>query len=119
MRYTVFVLSIVAATAGCATIQAAGTRSTESMLSAAGFHMEPADTPEAFADLQALPARRVVPQAQDGKTSYVYADPSVCHCRYVGGEPEYQQYRQLLLQDDIAAQESAAGLTWGPWPWWR
>ena len=122
MRYPLFVPLIVAAAAGCATMQAAGTRSTEEVLSAAGFHVEAADTPEKLADLQTLPARQVLSQTHDGKPSYVYRDPSVCHCLYVGGEPEYQQYQRLRLQKDIADEEASAALNrgaWGPWPWWR
>ena len=117
MRYAVFVSFIVAAAAGCATLQAAGTRSTEEVLSAAGFHMEAADTPEKVADLQLPPARQVLPQTRDGKTVYVYRDPRVCHCLYVGGEPEYQQYQKLRLQKDIADEESAAALNWGRGGW--
>jgi hypothetical protein len=113
MRYAVLVALIVAATAGCATLQAAGTRSTEEVLSAAGFHIEAADTPEKLADLQLPPARRVLPQSRDGKTSYVYRDPRVCHCVYVGGEAEYQKYQQLRLQKDIADEESSRALNWG------
>jgi len=117
MRYAWLVPLIVAAAAGCATMQAAGTRSTEQILSAAGFHREGADTPEKLADLQTAPARQVLPQTRDGKTAYVYRDPSGCHCLYVGGEPEYQQYQKLRLQRDIADEESNAALRapWGGW----
>ncbi|PYM17592.1 MAG: hypothetical protein DMD78_29630 [Candidatus Rokuibacteriota bacterium] len=120
MRYALFVPLIVATAAGCATMQAAGTRSTEQILSAAGFHMEAADTPEKLADLQTAPARQVLPQTRDGKTAYVYRDPNGCHCLYVGGEPEYQQYQKLRLQKDIADEESNAALTqgWAPWGGW-
>jgi len=113
MRYALLASLVVAATAGCATLQASGTRSTEEVLGAAGFHMEAADTPEKLADLQVPPARQVLAQTRDGKTSYVYRDPRVCHCLYVGGEPEYQKYQQLQLQKDIADEESNAALNWG------
>jgi hypothetical protein len=127
MKHVLFVALIVAAAAGCATLQSAGTRSTEELLSAAGFHAEPADTPEKLADLQTPPARQVLPQTRDGKQSYVYRDPKVCQCLYVGGEPEYQQYQRLQLQQQIADEEASASLnwgwggwgTWGPWGPWR
>ena len=125
MRCVLLISLIVAAVAGCATLQAAGARSTEEVLSAAGFHVEAADTPEKLADLQTPPARQVVPETHDGKTSYVYRDPSVCHCLYVGGEPEYQQYQRLQLRKGIADEESDAALNywgWGPdggWNVWR
>jgi hypothetical protein len=117
MRYALLISLISVAAAGCATLQAAGTRSTEQVLSAAGFHIEPADTPDRIAELQTLPARQVVALTRDGKTSYVYRDPSVCHCLYVGGAPEYQQYQKLRLQKDIADEESNPALNWGWGPW--
>jgi hypothetical protein len=95
MRHAWLVSLIVAAAAGCAAWQAAETPSTEEFLSAAGFHPEAVDTAEKLADVQALPARQLLPQIRDGKTSCVYRDPSVCHCLYVGGEAEYQRYQQL------------------------
>jgi len=121
MRYFVFIAVIAATAAGCATMRAAATRSTEEMLAAAGFHMEAADTPEKLAELQALPPRRVRPQTRDGQPAWVYPDPNVCHCLYVGGDGEYQAYERLRLQQDIADQESSAAMNWGywtPWPWW-
>ena len=120
MKYAWLIPLISVAAAGCATLQAAGTRSTEQVLSAAGFHLETADTPEKLAELQTLPARQVLPQTRDGKASYVYRDPSVCHCLYVGGEPEYQQYEKLRLQKDIADEEADATLShgWNSWGGW-
>ena len=117
MRYALLISLVIVAAAGCATLQAAGTRSTEQVLSAAGFHIETADTPATVAELQTLPARQVLPQTRDGKTSYVYRDPTVCDCLYVGGEPEYQQYQKLRLQKDIADEESNPALNWGWGPW--
>jgi len=120
MKYAWLMSLVIVAAGGCATLQAAGTRSTERVLSAAGFHIETADTPEKVAELQRLPARQVLPQTRDGRTSYVYRDPTVCDCLYVGGEPEYQQYQKLRLQKDIADEESNAALTqgWAPWGGW-
>ena len=121
MKPMLFVALIVAAAAGCATLQSAETRSTEEVLSAAGFHVEPADTPEKLADLQTPPARKVLPQTRDGKLSYVYRDPTVCQCLYLGGEPEYQQYERLRVQQEIADEQSSAALSWGWGGWgpWR
>ena len=81
MRYALLVPLIASAVAGCATLQAAGTRSTEEVLSAAGFHVEAADTPEKLVDLQTPPARQVLADTHDGKTSYLYRDPSPTRSR--------------------------------------
>jgi hypothetical protein len=54
------------------------------------------------------------------KATYVYPDPAVCHCLYVGGEPEYQQYERLRVQKDFADERArAATWGWGPrgWGW--
>ena len=120
-RYGSFVPVLVVAVAGCATLQAPGTRSTEALLSAAGFRVEPADTPEELARLRALPARRIVPEEHGGTTAYVYSDPRLCRCLYVGGETEYQQYERLRLQQDGGEDASPSAMDhapWGTWPWW-
>jgi hypothetical protein len=106
MRHAVFVLLIVAGAAGCATMRAAATRSTEEMLSTAGFRRVPADTPETLADLHGLRPRQIVPAVRDGQTTYVYADPEVCKCLYVGTEAQYQDYQRRRRQKHIADEEA-------------
>ena len=108
MKSIALVLLVVAGAAGCATLQAAGVRSTEAMLTTAGFHVEPADTPDKKADLQQPPARALVRQTQDNQALYVYRDPTVCNCRYVGGEPEYQRYQKLRVEQEIAENKARA-----------
>ena len=108
---------------GCATLQAAATRSTEEMLSAAGFSVEAADTAPVPVDGRTPPARQLLREVRDGKTVYVYRDPQVCGCLYVGGEPEYQQYQRLRLQKEVAETRSPDpnggwGWGWGPWGGW-
>lgn len=112
MRYAAFVVLILAT--GCATLQATATRSSEQMLAAAGFHMQVPDTPEGVAELQSLPARQLLRRPQNGAVSYVFADPVGCHCLYVGGEREYQEYQRLRLKNDLADDDSKD--CWG-WPW--
>src|SRR5258708_7129874 len=107
MRKALFGSMIAAAIlTGCATLQAASTRSAEEMLSAAGFRVEAADTSPGPAGVRTAPAWQLLREVRDGKTVYVYRDPQVCSCRYVGGEPEYQQYQRLRLQKDIAEDRS-------------
>lgn len=118
MRGAMF-LALVAA-AGCATVRAAGIRSTEQMLSIAGFRMTAADTPEAVVQLGSLPPGRVTVQTNNGQTSYVYADPEVCKCLYVGTEAEYREYERLRSEKDAADQRAIDTRgDWTPWPWWQ
>ena len=128
IRSVVVLASVVIALGGCATIRRHEALDTEQVLSAAGFHMKLGDTPEKLASLRALPTRRLVPNERDGRLYYVYADPEVCRCLYVGTEPQYQEYQRLALQKRLAdeelmaAQDFLSGATmnwgaWGPWPW--
>jgi len=113
---------------GCATIRRHETQGTEQVLSAAGFQLKVGATPEKLASLRVLPTRRLVPQARDGRLYYVYADPEVCRCLFVGAEPQYQEYQRLALRKRIADEELRAAQNilsastmnwglWGPWPW--
>ena len=63
------------------------------MLIDAGFSVESADT---AADVATPPARRVRREMRNGKTVYVYRDPELCHCIYVGGAPEYEELQRRL-----------------------
>ena len=111
----------VLATAGCAQ-QIIGQR--ENMLAAAGFRVQPANTPERVQSLQTLPPNRFVMQDMNGRQVWVYADPVVCKCLYVGSPENYQAYHQLAFQQHLAdqrleaAQLAYSGFGWGPWgPW--
>ena len=122
LRWTTLILPLVAlslSVTGCAAIRAHQTAETEQILAAAGFQVEPADTPEKLAHLQTLTPRKVVRDTRDGQPEYVYADPARCKCVYVGDEKRYQRYQELSLQKQIADEQLSEERTyWGPWgPW--
>jgi hypothetical protein len=120
MRQLIVVALVVVGAAGCATMRAAAVRSTEEMLGAAGFQVAMADTPDRVAQLESLPPRRIAPWESRGMTSYVYPDPDVCKCLYVGTASQYQQYQRLRLERDIADErtlDSSESRT--VWPGWR
>ena len=101
-----------AALAGCALTQpspAERAHYLEPMLSAAGFRLVPADTPQKIQRLAALAPLKVSYYAgKDGKTHYWFADPDHCHCFYVGDEAAYQKYQDLRLQARIAREKQEA-----------
>lgn len=114
---------LVAATclAGCVSAQET-VQSRENMLSAAGFIVRPADTPQRQQALATLPANRVVQRFHDDRVAYVYADPLVCHCLYVGGQGAFGRYQQQRQQQRLADEQveatqfgPAGGFGWGPW----
>ncbi len=98
------------------------TRTTEQLLAAVGFQMKLADTPEKLANLRTLtPRRTLIPQTHDDRVYYIYADPDLCECLYVGTSAQYQRALQKSFETDqlIAIQQQLPivwGL-WGSWPW--
>lgn len=111
--------------AGCMTEQEI-VQGRENMLAAAGFSFRPANTPARQAELKTLPPHKFVYQERNGKLVYIYADPTICDCLYIGSEEAYQRYHRLALQKQIAdeqlqaAQMGMGGWNWGPWGpgWW-
>jgi hypothetical protein len=98
----------------------------ENMLSAAGFTVLPANTPDRQAMLASLPPDRVSQKIEGDHVSYLYPDPVVCHCLYVGSQQAFGQYQQIMMQRQIARdQVTAARLNadfywnWGPWGGYR
>jgi hypothetical protein len=99
--------------AGCATIQRHEVRETERMLAIAGFHMQPADTPERQEDLRSIRPHRIVSRTKDGHVVYMYADPDGCHCVYVGGDEEYSEYERLRARTQITPRPGGASPSGG------
>ena len=80
-------------------------------LTAAGFEMRSADTPEKQAQLATLPPHRLLAQRNDAsgtpQLGYIYADPEGCHCAFVGDARAYQAFQQLAMQKRIADEHLA------------
>ena len=97
----------------------------EDLLSAAGFIVRPANTPERKAMLNRLPPHKFVQRVNGDVVHYVYADPLVCGCLYVGTQQAYNQYKANQLQQHLADEQQMAADTysdaawnWGAWgPW--
>lgn len=86
--------------AGCA-----GTPSMPQTLASAGFHAEPANTPEAALLLSQLPVHQLVMHQENGAPEYYYADPDDCHCIYRGNAQNYAAYQQLDADHRAAFQQ--------------
>ena len=110
---------LVALAIGCSS-----TSSRENMLTAAGFRMVPADTPERQAHLNSLPSGRITEVQRDGVLYYTYPDRKN-NMLYVGQQAQYDEYRKLRLQKQMAdeqlnaaAMNDSAWGAWGPWRYW-
>ena len=132
-RATILILGL--ALAGCSSvskeIKDSGTTSMESQLRAAGFKIMIADTRERQDMLTTLSPEHLTRIPRPDNVYYIYADPDVCQCLYVGREAEYRQFQQLGLDGRKSAQASItheiqenqqAGWSpsgpWGNWGYW-
>jgi hypothetical protein len=110
--------------AGCETQQQRITEH-EDKLAAAGFIVRPANTPERKEMLSRLPPHQFVQRVNGDSVHYVYADPLVCGCLYVGSQQAYSQYREQELQQHLADEKQMTAQmyqdsawswnAWGPW----
>jgi hypothetical protein len=125
-----FILLLLALFNGCASWDSA---SQESLLSAAGFKTRTPSTPQQEAMFTRMAGYTVERRERHGKVLYAYADKKQ-HLLYIGGEAEYQKYKELGIKRSIADNQLQAaqinedatlydraywGPYWGPYdPWW-
>jgi hypothetical protein len=95
---------------GCATIEKENAMDTERTLTAAGFQMQTANTPEQRSHLQTLAQRTLVKHEKDGEPMWLYADATYCNCLYAGSEKAYQEYSKLSIQQEIAEENEDAAM---------
>ena len=114
----------------CAAYDQARYGGKEDMLAAAGFVQRPANTPERMAAMARLPPHRLLRKVSGDQVIWLYADPTICNCLYVGGQAAYGRYRQNVFERQIADERAVAAQmdetaslnwSWGPWGgygWW-
>jgi hypothetical protein len=107
--------------AACATPQQVVSQN-EDNLAAAGFVVRPGNTPERQAMLNRLPPHRFIQRVHGNNVSYVYADPLVCDCLYIGSQQAYNRYRLHIQQQHLADEQemtaqmySDSAWNWGAW----
>jgi len=120
-------LLVIAFLSGCASYDA---QNKESLLIAAGFRARTPSTAKQQVMFNRMVPYKLERRIRNGKVLYAYADKQQ-NIVYIGGETEYQQYKQLALQKSIAEDQLEAaqinedtslydwGPYWGPWNvWW-
>jgi hypothetical protein len=134
-RRGAYALALLAAAAlawtGCASRREARVERSVQLLADAGFRPVKADTPERAEALRRLPAGRVSEVMRNERTFYVFPDPELCQCLWVGTGDEYDAWRGILHQkkhpqpSPVPWNEGALGNgamssagVWGVWPWW-
>ncbi len=108
--------------AGCVSEQAQ-VQQKDNLLAAAGFQVRPADSPHRVAAMRRLPPNRFVSKVVNGNPVYLYADPLVCNCLYIGTQQNWAAYRQEVFAKQIADENQMTAVMnqeawdWGPWGW--
>jgi hypothetical protein len=124
IRGIAVVLALGAAVMACTLSNPAQVAGQENQMAAAGFVQRPANTPERRAMMQRLPPHRFVRQVANDRVTWLYADPTICNCLYVGGQQAYGRYQQQVFAQRIADErlmtaqvnaDSAYAWDWGPW----
>ena len=97
----------------------------EDNLAAAGFIVKPANTPERQQMLHRLPPHTFVQRVNGDVVHYVFADPLVCGCLYVGTQQAYNAYKLHQQQQNLADEQamtaqsySDSAWSWNAWGQW-
>jgi hypothetical protein len=93
-RLMLAVLGLCAAATACAS----KTEDKENMLSSSGFKTMPPATPTQLAWFKTLPPHKLAKKINKGETVWVYADPTICGCLYVGNQDAYNAYAKKAAQ---------------------
>ena len=98
------------------------TKFKEDMLSSAGFKATPPKTPAQVAMLKSLPVHTLTKTTHKGKTVWLYSDPTICGCLYVGNQAAYDAYlkkqsqQALLDMKNVKVPDEARNWDFSPWP---
>jgi hypothetical protein len=106
--------------AACQTPQQA-VQNKEDLLAAAGFTIQPANSPQRLAAMKKLPPHKFVRQISGTTVVYVYADPSICQCVYFGDQAAWTAYRGMVFEKRLADEQQMTAtmnqnaFDFGPW----
>jgi hypothetical protein len=114
---SIVVSALCVAAAGCES----NTKFKEDMLASSGFKQTRPNTPVQLASMQSLPPHKLTKTTYKGKTVWVYPDPTICACLYVGNQVAYDAYAQRQRQRNqldaatVTVPEQALGWDFAPW----
>ncbi len=104
-----------------------GPAAKEDKLAAAGFKKRSIKTEAQLADFRNIPKHMIRPATYKGRAVYIYADPTICGCLYMGSTTAYNTYIRGAMARDMRAEyksentdtgynpSSPAMLDGGPW----
>ncbi len=113
----VVVSALCVAAAGCES----NTKFKEDMLASSGFKPIQPTTPARLASIKSLPPHKLTKTTYKGRTVWVYPDPTICACLYIGNQAAYDAYVQRQRQRNqldaatVTVPEQALGWDFAPW----
>src|SRR5579859_6715571 len=82
----------------------------DQLLEQAGFILRSADTPQKVARMDLLPPLQFLARNSPHGRYYLFADPKLCVCVFVGNEQALNNYKSQVLQvpaDELAPTQDA------------
>jgi hypothetical protein len=117
---------LLAACMGLGACQTLSVEDREDLLAEAGFTQKLADTPEKIAKMRTLAPNKFTRVVQNGRLVYVYSDPNVCNCVFLGYEDSFERYRRLILarsdgneEQMMAIMDHDSSMDVALWGWGR
>jgi hypothetical protein len=113
----VVVSALCVAAAGCES----NTKFKEDLLASSGFKPIPPTTPARLASMKSLPPHKLTKTTYKGRTVWVYPDPTICACLYIGNQAAYDAYVQRQRQRNqldaatVTVPEQAMSWDFAPW----
>lgn len=101
---------VLAGALGLSTAGALAQLAADMKLEDAGFVMRKADSAEKLVHVKRLPPRKFVSRVKNGQTYYVYADPELCQCVFVGNAVAFEAYRDMRKRLPQPDKVPGAGL---------
>ena len=93
----------------------------EDMLSASGFKATPPKTQAQIASFNSLRPHKLTKVTHKGNTVWIYSDPTVCGCLYIGDQKAHDVYVQKLAQQTTSDMNALTGpdnptnMDFSPW----
>jgi hypothetical protein len=121
MKTTLKLNLLVACAVAAMAISCSTMKSTENLLTTAGFKTIPAATPQQQAHLKTLTPDKVTQIERDGTNYFVFPDPKR-QVLYVGQSAQYAEYKKLRAEQKLAdeqpnpyVEQEIQTSVWGGW----
>jgi hypothetical protein len=99
-RKTTLALALAAAVVAFGALSQTPKR--DRLLEESGFVMRPADTPRKVERMKRLPPLQFVARTKPGGRYYLFADPKLCVCVFVGSQQAMDNFQSQLIKVPVS-----------------